>query len=1218
MIWQYKNLNQTGFFVNKPNQSKKLPKVKRNWVKIALYTLLGSGALALCLVFTLYFALRSPSVMQSLLPKIKESLKTDANVDLHFDKLSVDLFRHVVLENVKVKWADGQKMSVVADAKDVQLRYSIWQLLHKTLKVEKIFIDQVQVQVSMKSSGKEKEEPSPPKEQEPSEEKDKSESDPLRDLLTSPPMTMYLKQIAIKDTSFMMDMEDDKQKITVQIHHFNFSSKINLEGGKLNLDIATDFAGEKDPVSQFKMFKESEEEGLEVSLLPRLDFNTQLSIALNPSAWQLSLSPLNLQLGIKDLILKQRDKDKSLELSLPNYVLDLKAGFTSDVTTEIIEGEDFINHLLFPMDTEIELDIKQDDLKVNLTDESGPTKIGLNTNLKIQILGQILHPDKVIESTLEKLSAVIELQDVEFNKGSQHLILPSKKLTIEGKTVEEFLNLDLDLDLKKLIFRPELNDATNLSLSKKISVNRTLTAADLDSLITLNDHPLLKLNLDLKNPAKVLDATLGLEIIEKQSLASLHKSLAILPQVGSFDVNVKTHLKYKHGLPTALKVDPKKAKDLPAEILLNLYVKQTEQPQSSVKKLVSLQEPISINLDADYHPDNITGQLSLKGAGIKSGPHKVGSIDLNLKGGFQKPLANFDLNLDGSKISTPSVPSVLNPLVSLAGKINLKDKHYLATLLTQLNGQKLLNLNLDVSDRPQNLQSKIKFKAYLHKNLVDLAKVDLRPMLGKLLVEEEIDIDVEHPWLTIEKFNDKELGKVKAQINLNTKVSQYYTPHSSPEFRVVLPATLNLDNSIVWNSKQANLKTELTVPDVQIPQARLKGLNLVLNSKARSGLKPKDMQVNLELRNRKVILKQDSPGGLNLTPLLSNLLIQLNAAVKNQDMLNLQKFYLNLNRGIVTIDMTADGSIKKKDFQTKGSILFNARKVNPLYKQITTAGEVEIPWNMIIQNGKMIDIDGGMQFVNLGFENYSMAIKDIAGSLTLREELQVIDKSKIKFRYLIDQNPFERVDYNRIRPLLKKGSGISVKEIRMKDKTVGPLFTQLFLQQNVLLGKVFDVELFGGSFSGTFYTNIHPATLQVGFLGRLSNLDPSKLLPDKFTGKKGKKSISARVALVVDVNNSLVSGRVDITKIGSDQLITLINILDPTFEDDGLNQARFGLKLAYPKYVGLKMGQGLLDMSIDLAGGLSKRIDVKGIPLTSMISAATGDVNQQLKEVPIQ
>lgn len=282
---------------------------------------------------------------------------------------------------------------------------------------------------------------------------------------------------------------------------------------------------------------------------------------------------------------------------------------------------------------------------------------------------------------------------------------------------------------------------------------------------------------------------------------------------------------------------------------------------------------------------------------------------------------------------------------------------------------------------------------------------------------------------------------------------------------------------------------------------------------------------------------------------------------------------------------------------------------------------MEFPWVLTILRGKEINFEGFAGLSDISWSKEGQWASGVSGRIPVSEKL-LLDGVKIKFARLITQNPFERVDYERLRPLIQGAEQVRVEKMGIDEKTYGPFIGFFSMRQNMIFAHQFDLSLGGrGLVNGEMYFDVNPDNLQMGILSRLTNIDLVEVLPKKFLVKvpKGDKNMSGRSGIVVNLNKGSVDGRIDITEIGASQLLTLINVLDPKYEDDRMNKTRSALGLGYPTFVQMSFDNGYMNLGMELAVlGLRQRIDVREIPISTMVSAATSDFVKKTQEGRLQ
>jgi hypothetical protein len=278
------------------------------------------------------------------------------------------------------------------------------------------------------------------------------------------------------------------------------------------------------------------------------------------------------------------------------------------------------------------------------------------------------------------------------------------------------------------------------------------------------------------------------------------------------------------------------------------------------------------------------------------------------------------------------------------------------------------------------------------------------------------------------------------------------------------------------------------------------------------------------------------------------------------------------------------------------------------------SGEIRIPWTFSRQNAKTLGLKSRLQAKNFSASSPSVKIKGFNADIPMEMEFELKPHELPRFTYVLTRNPFERVDFSTIQPyLVKSGSRLSIEKIGFRNLEVGPLYARAEIHQNFIMSDDYQLELFGGTMTGKFFVDTYPGNRRLGVLARLSGLNPKALRGEKL--QESDRRISSRVAVVYHFDKSLAEGRLDVTEIGGPQLIELIRFVDPQFQNSKLNLARSLLKFSHPRYVGLFMSQGFLDLSVDMGGVVSlSDLGVQGISLTPVVSMMKQDFLNQFSK----
>ena len=130
-------------------------------------------------------------------------------------------------------------------------------------------------------------------------------------------------------------------------------------------------------------------------------------------------------------------------------------------------------------------------------------------------------------------------------------------------------------------------------------------------------------------------------------------------------------------------------------------------------------------------------------------------------------------------------------------------------------------------------------------------------------------------------------------------------------------------------------------------------------------------------------------------------------------------------------------------------------------------------------------------------------------------------------------------------PYLRDIFPFSIEKIRFKTWEIGPLQAKVEVDQNQLSIPRFNLALFDRNLYGNFFIDFNPKNIRIGLLSRMSKLKPALIVPDQNQSEISQDSIGDRTKFIFNLSKSLIEGKVDITEISSEQLIQLVNVIDP-------------------------------------------------------------------------
>jgi hypothetical protein len=461
------------------------------------------------------------------------------------------------------------------------------------------------------------------------------------------------------------------------------------------------------------------------------------------------------------------------------------------------------------------------------------------------------------------------------------------------------------------------------------------------------------------------------------------------------------------------------------------------------------------------------------------------------------------------------------------------------------------------------------------------------------------------------EISDNEAAKGQTEITQSR-------PPASDKLPINFAKTITVDHKFNLAKGAGLVDVGILIPEIEVKNfARLNDTRLNFTIHSLDLTKAEDFDVTGELRQGGVSINPDiASTGVPITGVNVN----LKGSLRGGSSFYLNQFLIKINDSVITASANAAGNIKSKDVQANLNLSISVPANFPKFSGVAFEGRLDLPARISVLHGDEIAIDGSVDLKDVSVHNSAGSVDGISGRMPFSEKLKFNGKS-IRFKELITQNPFERVDFERVRPLLQGSEQIRIDRLQWQERQFGPLIGFFSIKQNVIFAHQFDLDVGGGRVYGELFFDAYPANMQIGTLSRLTNLDLMEILPAKYLAKvpTGEKKLSGRSGFVLNINKGTIDGRVDITEIGGSQLSTLLNVLDPGYEDEKLNKVRSLLQVGYPTSVGLALSEGYLDMDINLLlFGISKHESLYGIPVSSLVSQATSEVVKQTKKGPLK
>ncbi|MBF0220085.1 MAG: hypothetical protein HQL49_11255 [Gammaproteobacteria bacterium] len=358
---------------------------------------------------------------------------------------------------------------------------------------------------------------------------------------------------------------------------------------------------------------------------------------------------------------------------------------------------------------------------------------------------------------------------------------------------------------------------------------------------------------------------------------------------------------------------------------------------------------------------------------------------------------------------------------------------------------------------------------------------------------------------------------------------------------------------------------------------------------------------------------------LTLGPLLTPLQLQLHLRSPSPyQEVTLKRFDLHSGNGLLAVKASGAVNFALEKGEIEAQIDSTLR--TPLMSEppLSGSGQLSLPLLLTLTRGERLSVEGLLKLSDVTLGGSGWQLQQANGNIALQEELIFNESGEVNFLYTLNSDPFQRVDFTRMQPYLEKQRQLQITSLQLGEQTFGPLNSSLNLEQNLLHLQQFTLELLGGNLAGQFYFDAHPEGWKIGLLGRISQIDLGRLLTatSKIANSDGENRLNARVAIEFDLSRMLLEGRIDISDMSSQQLLQLLEIIDPNYDDEQLAQVRSALGITYPRTIRIEMQRGLMAMEVDLAS--LPKISIHALPLTPLLQQFTSGYLQRLERLPLQ
>ncbi len=822
--------------------------------------------------------------------------------------------------------------------------------------------------------------------------------------------------------------------------------------------------------------------------------------------------------------------------------------------------------------------------------------ISLNPNLDLKLNFDVQPQTVIRDGKLDlsdlhgELEQQINLNDVEFSDKLSGINLNISALSnyVNISPKAQILYLRQALKLKEMASSILRKKIPNLSMNSQFHFPPDLQNLEGDIDLSLSGFKLFHWLFELENEAQSLLLKHNMDLDIHLDLANYLKEAKILEQLGRLQLNIQGQHQLSHMWDDGFAINFEKIQDQEAASDVLLTLKQI--PLRQRKLLFRLAGPMVLKLNHHYKNQLLEQNIDIKINKFKINPLRR-PVNLSIIGKQKVPL-----NLSYAD-------NVLDLFVN-------REKVFWIS-------QRIENFDqLFFLDQKVSLELDPDMERYLK---------ELKPLqqMGRNRIVSLLKLKLKHDHKSLLEKDSLKLHKNHVTIDHKLALSQKRPPDKKYPLGIRFLKPIEIITKATLLDNQANLDILGKIPHLSINSiARTKNFSFKIKTKPFTKLFSKDNQLNIpqsgqariQLRNDAVYLTKKFE---SFQENLKDISLSFLARIQNNNRVSIRDFLLKVGPKFMIFQLESEANIKPMRFKAEGQIDMKMPVSKLQNYPLKSQGSLKLPFEFFFDESKQLALKSSLNFQNISLMNPDFVLKNLNGTVKIEELVKLESDNKFHFTNLISKNPFQRVDFNAIRPYLLENSNVNFRSFRWRNFELGPFLGQMSLEQNLLNLPYFSLGMFGGDLIGELLVDTYPNHLKIGILARFTNIDPAKMVTvGKAAQQKYEASkISGSVNFVFDIRKRLLEGRLSITEIGSQQLLRLIDVLDPDFEDEDLNSLRQLLSIGYPERVIVKMQEGLMDIGVDvIVAGVSKHQDIFAVPLSPMIESNVGELIAKILE----
>jgi translocation and assembly module TamB len=292
-----------------------------------------------------------------------------------------------------------------------------------------------------------------------------------------------------------------------------------------------------------------------------------------------------------------------------------------------------------------------------------------------------------------------------------------------------------------------------------------------------------------------------------------------------------------------------------------------------------------------------------------------------------------------------------------------------------------------------------------------------------------------------------------------------------------------------------------------------------------------------------------------------------------------------------TVEKDAERIPGRKALALSGLFSQDLDKISVAEDTLKVRGKINLPFQLESGDLSTFRIAAKLKAHDLHIDlpGLGLTVAGLNCVIPLVEDIALLPDGGVKLLKGPEKNIYSRTRFLDTHPFLEGDNFLSVQRLSAMGLEFGPVAGNLRVKRDMFSLDQLQIGYRGGNISGQLVADYEEGSPRVFFKGNLTGIRPSQ----------SDDVLDANATLTFVPDKLDLQGRIQVVRIGRDHLLDLLDFIDPYHENVNFNRARMGLKVGYPKFLRLRMQDGLLAVKIQL-GGAAKvvRIDeIKNIAL---------------------